>query len=116
MVSDNDRKYILDAVDQATANFPALLHGLTFLRRFLLLDFPDYVSDEEKRGWLLFVMRFQQFTGPLMAKGVEDTTHYAVHNWLLSLNEVGGLPDHFGCSLEEFHSFSTKRRNCGRIP
>ncbi|MDQ1285922.1 MAG: (1-_4)-alpha-D-glucan 1-alpha-D-glucosylmutase, partial [Thermodesulfobacteriota bacterium] len=107
---DNDRKYILDAVDRAIADFPALLHGLTFLRRFLLLDFPDYVSDEEKRGWLLFVMRFQQFTGPIMAKGVEDTTLY-VYNRLLSLNEVGGRPDHFGCSLEEFHTFNTKKKN-----
>ncbi|MGO9121869.1 MAG: malto-oligosyltrehalose synthase [Desulfomonilaceae bacterium] len=110
VVSDNERNYILDAVDRARAKFPALLHGLTFLRRFLLLDFPDYVSDEEKKDWLLFVMRFQQFTGPVMAKGVEDTTHY-VYNRLLSLNEVGGRPDHFGCSLEEFHNFNTKRRN-----
>jgi (1->4)-alpha-D-glucan 1-alpha-D-glucosylmutase len=110
VVSDNDRKYILDAVDRAIANFPALLHGLTFLRRFLLLDFPDYVSDEEKRGWLIFVMRFQQFTGPIMAKGVEDTTLY-VYNRLVSLNEVGGRPDHFGCSLEEFHTFNTKKQD-----
>jgi (1->4)-alpha-D-glucan 1-alpha-D-glucosylmutase len=108
VVSDDDRKYILDAVDRASANFPALLHGLTFLRRFLLLEFPDYVTDEEKKGWILFVMRFQQFTGPLMAKGVEDTTLY-VYNRLLSLNEVGGRPDYFGCSLEEFHAFNTKR-------
>ncbi|MDQ1240716.1 MAG: (1-_4)-alpha-D-glucan 1-alpha-D-glucosylmutase, partial [Thermodesulfobacteriota bacterium] len=110
VVSDNDRKYILDAVDRARANFPGLIHGLTFLRRFLLLDFPDYVSDEEKRGWLLFVMRFQQFTGPLVAKGVEDTTLY-VYNRLLSLNEVGGRPDHFGCSLEEFHTFNMKKKD-----
>jgi (1->4)-alpha-D-glucan 1-alpha-D-glucosylmutase len=109
VVSDNDRNYILDAVDRAKANFPALLHGLTFLRRFLLLDFPDYVSDEEKKGWLVFVMRFQQFTGPLMAKGVEDTTLY-VYNRLVSLNEVGGRPDHFGCSLEEFHTFNAKKK------
>ncbi|MGO8881468.1 MAG: malto-oligosyltrehalose synthase [Desulfomonilaceae bacterium] len=110
MVSDNDRKYILDAVDRAIANFPGLFHGLTFLRRFLLLDFPDYVSDEEKSSWLVFVMRFQQFTGPIMAKGVEDTTLY-VYNRLVSLNEVGGRPDHFGCSLEEFHTFNTKKKD-----
>ena len=110
VVSDNDRKYILDAVDRAIANFPGLFHGLTFLRRFLLLDFPDYVSDEEKSSWLVFVMRFQQFTGPIMAKGVEDTTLY-VYNRLVSLNEVGGRPDHFGCSLEEFHTFNTKKKD-----
>jgi (1->4)-alpha-D-glucan 1-alpha-D-glucosylmutase len=108
--SDDDRKYILAAVDRARANFPALLHGFTFVRRFLLLDFPDYVSEEEKRDWLHFAMRFQQFTGPVMAKGVEDTAHY-VYNRLLSLNEVGGRPGHFGCSLEEFHNFNMKKRD-----
>ncbi|MFH1116387.1 MAG: malto-oligosyltrehalose synthase [Pseudomonadota bacterium] len=110
VVSDSDRKYILDAVDSAMANSPALLHGLIVLRRFLLLDFPDYVTDEEKNGRLLFVMRFQQFTGPLMAKGVEDTTFY-VYNRLVSLNEVGGRPDHFGCSMEEFHTFNAKKKD-----
>ena len=110
VVSDDDRKYILEAVDRARANFPALLHGFAFVRRFLLLDFPDYVSEEEKRDWLHFVMRFQQLSGPVMAKGVEDTTHY-VYNRLLSLNEVGGRPGHFGCSLEEFHNFNTKKRD-----
>jgi (1->4)-alpha-D-glucan 1-alpha-D-glucosylmutase len=107
-VSENDRKTILAAVDRARANFPALLHGFTFVRRFLLLDFPDYVSMEEKRDWLHFAMRFQQLTGPVMAKGVEDTTLYG-YNRLVSLNEVGGRPDHFGCSLEEFHHFNTQK-------
>jgi (1->4)-alpha-D-glucan 1-alpha-D-glucosylmutase len=110
VVSDDDRQYILAAVDRAKANFPALLHGFTFVRRFLLLDFPDYVSEEEKRDWLHFAMRFQQLTGPIMAKGVEDTTLY-VYNRLLSLNEVGGRPGHFGCTLAEFHHFNTKKRD-----
>jgi (1->4)-alpha-D-glucan 1-alpha-D-glucosylmutase len=109
-VSENDRKTILEAVDRARANFPALLHGFTFVCRFLLLDFPDYVSDEEKREWLHFAMRFQQLTAPVMAKGVEDTTLYG-YNRLVSLNEVGGQPDHFGCSIEEFHNFNTKKRD-----
>ncbi|MEA5113640.1 MAG: malto-oligosyltrehalose synthase [Geobacteraceae bacterium] len=109
-VSDNDRKTILDAVNRARANFPALLHGFTFVSRFLLLDFPDYVSEEEKRDWLHFAMRFQQLTGPVMAKGVEDTTLYC-YNRLVSLNEVGGRPDRFGCPLEEFHNFNTNKRD-----
>jgi (1->4)-alpha-D-glucan 1-alpha-D-glucosylmutase len=108
-VSESDRKTILAAVDRARANFPALLHGFTFVRRFLLLDFPDYIHEEEKRDWLHFAMRFQQFTSPVMAKGVEDTTHY-VYNRLLSLNEVGGRPDRFGSSLEEFHTFNAKKK------
>ena len=40
VVSDDDRKYILAAVDRARTNFPALLHGFTFVQRFLLLTFP----------------------------------------------------------------------------
>ena len=109
-ISEKDRKIILEAVDRARANFPALLHGFTFVRRFLLLDFPDYVTEDEKRDWLHFAMRFQQLTGPVMAKGVEDTTLYG-YNRLVSLNEVGGRPDHFGCSLEEFHDYNAKKRD-----
>jgi len=109
VVSETDQKTIVDALNKARANFPALLHGFTFVRRFLLLDFPDYVQEEEKREWLHFAMRFQQFSGPVMAKGVEDTTHY-IYNRLVSLNEVGGRPDQFGCSLSKFHAFNAKRR------
>ena len=53
-------------------------------------------------------MKFQQLTGPAMAKGLEDTTFYS-YNRLISLNEVGGDPDHFGTTLEEFHGANRKR-------
>ena len=46
--------------------------------------------------------RFQQLSGPLMAKGVEDTAYYR-YNRLLCLNEVGGDPGTFGVSASEFH-------------
>jgi (1->4)-alpha-D-glucan 1-alpha-D-glucosylmutase len=49
-------------------------------------------------------MKFQQLTGPVMAKGVEDTTFY-VYNRLVSLNEVGGEPDRFGVAPAELHAF-----------
>ncbi|MEW6475109.1 MAG: malto-oligosyltrehalose synthase [Actinomycetota bacterium] len=48
------------------------------------------------------VSRFQQVTGPVMAKGVEDTTFYN-YNRLVALNEVGGSPGRFGVAPEEFH-------------
>ncbi|PZG07271.1 malto-oligosyltrehalose synthase [Nonomuraea aridisoli] len=50
------------------------------------------------------IVRFQQTCGPVMAKGVEDT---ALYRWfpLACLNEVGGEPDAFGVSVEEFHDF-----------
>ncbi|MGZ9035121.1 MAG: malto-oligosyltrehalose synthase, partial [Rhodospirillales bacterium] len=47
-------------------------------------------------------MKFQQDTGPVMAKGVEDTSFYR-YNRLVSLNEVGGEPSRFGTSLSAFH-------------
>ena len=51
-----------------------------------------------------FIARFQQLTGPVMAKGVEDTAFYCF-NRFTSLNEVGGDPDIFGTSLAAFHKF-----------
>ena len=52
---------------------------------------------------LRFAMRFQQFTAPVVAKGVEDTAFYR-YNRLIALNEVGGDPAHFGVSLKAFHA------------
>ena len=51
---------------------------------------------------LAFALRFQQTTGPIMAKSVEDTLFYNF-NRLVSLNEVGGHPGHFGSSVADFH-------------
>jgi (1->4)-alpha-D-glucan 1-alpha-D-glucosylmutase len=106
--SDADRGYLSEAIGKAKASNPGLILELKFIERFLLLQFAAQ-GDEEKRDWIHFVMRFQQLTGPLMAKGFEDTTLY-VYNRLLSLNEVGGDPDRFGVSLPEFHRFNARRR------
>ena len=61
--------------------------------------------DEHARHEL--IVRFQQTCGPVMAKGVEDTAFY---RWfrLSSLNEVGGDPEHFGVTPEEFHAFAAR--------
>ncbi|WP_405070839.1 malto-oligosyltrehalose synthase [Kribbella sp. NBC_01510] len=61
--------------------------------------------DEHARHEL--IVRFQQTCGPVMAKGVEDTAFY---RWfrLTSLNEVGGDPEHFGVTPEEFHAFAAR--------
>jgi len=58
---------------------------------------------------LRFSMKFQQYTGPLQAKGLEDTAFYR-YNLLLSLNEVGGDPSRFGVSAAEFHEMNALRR------
>jgi (1->4)-alpha-D-glucan 1-alpha-D-glucosylmutase len=66
-----------------------------FLVDILLGRHRGQVEDE-------LVARFQQVTGPVMAKGVEDTTFYT-YNRLTALNEVGGNPGRFGVSPDEFH-------------
>jgi (1->4)-alpha-D-glucan 1-alpha-D-glucosylmutase len=63
----------------------------------------------EERGHEEFVTRFQQTTGPVMAKGVEDTAFYR-YSRLLALNDVGGDPGRFGLAVEAFHEGSAKRR------
>jgi (1->4)-alpha-D-glucan 1-alpha-D-glucosylmutase len=73
------------------------------------------VSEELRRLLFLqdtgnedFVVRFQQLTGPVMAKGVEDTAFYRYFR-LSALNEVGGNPGRFGMSIDEFHEANAKR-------
>jgi (1->4)-alpha-D-glucan 1-alpha-D-glucosylmutase len=71
-----------------------------------LLDFIGDVLRLRERGDLEdeFLQRFQQFTAPVMAKGVEDTAFYCF-NRMIGLNEVGASPQRNGVSLGEFHAF-----------
>jgi (1->4)-alpha-D-glucan 1-alpha-D-glucosylmutase len=103
-----DRKVIAGVLANARENNPALLHELDFLEKILLADMGEAPVEEERALWLHFVQRFQQYTGPLMAKGFEDTLFY-VYNRLLSLNEVGGNPEEFGLTGESFHAFLGER-------
>ncbi len=107
-ITDSDRAYINAAIERAESRNPTLTRALGFLKTVLLLDYPEHLAEEHNRLWLSFVMRFQQFTSPLMAKGMEDTTFY-VFNRLTSLNEVGGDPGRFGISVDDFHSANEQR-------
>lgn len=84
-------------MNQAKNNIPNFLNEIAFVDKFLLLDFDEFLTEENREQWLHFLMRLQQFTRPLMAKRVEDTTEYA-YNRLISLNEVGSDPACFGIS------------------
>ncbi len=108
--SETDCLYIKESIRKAKDRYPDLLYELSFIEKFLLLEFKEHITEEEKKERVHFVMRFQQLTGPLMAKGFEDTVLY-IYNKLLSLNEVGASLDKFGISLKEFHNFNTKRHN-----
>ena len=74
----------------------------------LLLEHPAGLSEAERIERGDFVLRFQQFTSPVMAKGFEDTALYRYYP-LASLNEVGGEPDAFGISLDAFHEWNRER-------
>jgi (1->4)-alpha-D-glucan 1-alpha-D-glucosylmutase len=74
-----------------------------------LLDFIGDVLALRSRGGqeTEFLLRFQQFTSPVMAKGVEDTAFYCF-NRLIGLNEVGGAPGRNGLTIAEFHDYCAK--------
>jgi (1->4)-alpha-D-glucan 1-alpha-D-glucosylmutase len=102
-VPERDRRYVEQTVSKAKRKNPSLSEStFDFLKNVLVLNYPDDLGKTDKIAWIDFVMRFQQVTGPVMAKGLEDTVFY-VYNRLVSLNEVGGNPGGFGAPLEAFH-------------
>lgn len=79
-----------------------------FLREVLLLQPGPHLWPEEREARLAFVMTWQQFTGPITAKGVEDSALY-VYNRLVSLNEVGASPSSVNASMATFDKFMQDR-------
>jgi (1->4)-alpha-D-glucan 1-alpha-D-glucosylmutase len=109
-VAPNDRAAIEYAVRRAQRQEPAADHSAySFVRAVLLLEHSRSVSPTDQALYRNFVMRFQQLTGPVMAKGLEDTSFY-IYNRMASLNEVGGEPEHFGVSPEKFHAENLERQ------
>ncbi|HEV2425754.1 MAG TPA: malto-oligosyltrehalose synthase [Terriglobia bacterium] len=83
-------------------------HSFDFVREVLLLRDGDHVFPEQREARLAFVMRWQQLTGPIVAKAVEDTSLY-VYNALISLNEVGADPRPVAPESPQFHCFVSNR-------
>ena len=103
-----DRETLDHAFEEVRRRRPDLNPAaLDLLRRVLFLEILPILSPEQKKEWLDFVMRWQQFTGPIMAKGLEDTASY-IYNPLVSLNEVGSCFE--AVSPATFHEFNLKRR------
>jgi (1->4)-alpha-D-glucan 1-alpha-D-glucosylmutase len=104
-----DVQYVEATVARAKRKNPAMNATIfDFLRDVLLLRVPEKAPEGDAADWLNFAMRFQQLTGPVMAKGLEDTAFY-IYNRLVSLNDVGGTPGRFGISLEAFHGQNLDR-------
>jgi (1->4)-alpha-D-glucan 1-alpha-D-glucosylmutase len=90
---DSAKRLLDRAIDEAAARQKRLSRRcFDFLRDVLTLSNPPHILPDQREERLAFVMRWQQFTGPIVAKGVEDTALY-VYYPLLSLNEVGGNPE-----------------------
>lgn len=103
-----DERQVDIAVARALRRNPAMESSTFTFVREMLLPTREGITEEEFQRRLTFAMKFQQYTGPVQAKGVEDTAFYR-YAPLLSLNEVGGDPLRFGRSVEEFHANNQDR-------
>jgi (1->4)-alpha-D-glucan 1-alpha-D-glucosylmutase len=104
-------RHVRQAAEVALARSPILRKQIRFIRE-LLLKPPGTGSDPCRQNHRAYprqaVQRLQQLAAAAAAKGVEDTALYRYHR-LISLNDVGGHPGRFGCPLERFHDFITRR-------
>src|SRR6185437_11764598 len=106
---DEDRRYIAWAVKQAKRRWPGADTSIfDFIQGVLTLELAKDGSGYDRRAVLELAMKFQQVTGPVMAKGAEDTAFYR-YVPLLALNEVGGDPRRFGVSTAAFHRLMETR-------
>jgi (1->4)-alpha-D-glucan 1-alpha-D-glucosylmutase len=105
--SARDVQYIDSAVEEARRRRPEI-NSLVYdyVSRVLTLRFKRWMPEASRERWLGFVRKWQQLSGPIMAKGVEDSAMY-VYNRLISLNDVGGIPNPI--SVDELHNFFARR-------
>ncbi|NLC71512.1 MAG: malto-oligosyltrehalose synthase, partial [Desulfuromonadaceae bacterium] len=103
-----DPDLIRRAVTETLRENRGMRYEVRFIERYLLKAFDSSLPASEREAAVGFVMRFQQLTGPLMAKAVEDTLFY-VYNRFISLNEVGGEADRFGVTADRFHDFNRRK-------
>ncbi|MHB8714953.1 MAG: malto-oligosyltrehalose synthase [Sulfuricaulis sp.] len=109
-VTEEDRRYVEWAIAAAKRRSAvADVSIFDFIREILLLENLEKRDQHYRNAVVEFTMRFQQYTAPVMAKGLEDTMFYR-HNLLTSLNEVGGNPHSFGVSIAAFHHANMERQ------
>jgi (1->4)-alpha-D-glucan 1-alpha-D-glucosylmutase len=107
--SQPDCRAIDQAIRIAIERNPAMESSvMEFIRENL---YPERAEGEDDAAFLRrlrFAMKFQQYTGPVQAKGIEDTAFYR-YTPLVSLNEVGGHPSHLGSPVPDFHAANAYR-------
>jgi len=108
-ITDTDRRDIEWALALARRNESELDPSVfNFLQQMLCGGMLEPHSGFSRQAVLRCVMRLQQYSGSVMAKGLEDTAFYR-YNRLVGLNEVGGTPERFGVSLAAFHKANAVR-------
>src|ERR1041384_1387864 len=108
-VSERDRWYIETALQAAKRQSKSQDASVfDFIRQGPLTRKDDAQSNGYRKAFITFSMKLQQFTSPVMAKGLEDTSFYRYHP-LMSINDVGGNPLEFGVTPEEFHVKTSTR-------
>jgi (1->4)-alpha-D-glucan 1-alpha-D-glucosylmutase len=109
-VSEEDREIVERAISGAKRRNPVIDESIfNYVRDMLLFRFQPNLDAAGRAAHTHFILKFQQTTGPVMAKGLEDTLFY-IYNRLTALNEVGGEPQHFGLSTEAFHKRNLDRQ------
>jgi (1->4)-alpha-D-glucan 1-alpha-D-glucosylmutase len=98
-----EKQVMSEAFQKATEQAHEITEEVKYLQK-LMVD----GEEKDKKQILKFEKRLMQFTGPLTAKGVEDTTFY-IYNPLISHDEVGDAPSTLGISVNSFHAKMTKR-------
>ncbi len=109
VVSPRDRRVVEAAVEEAKRRNPRTAEAVfDFVQDAVLLNTVQDFPEADRPRLVEWALKFQQMTGPIMAKSVEDTVFYT-YNRLVSLNEVGGAPDRYGVSVAAFHRQNAER-------
>jgi (1->4)-alpha-D-glucan 1-alpha-D-glucosylmutase len=110
MPADADRRDVAWAMTRARRSDPDVhASAFDFLQNTLMAETEQPPTQElSHTAALRFAMKVQQFSGPVMAKGVEDTAFYR-YSRFIALNEVGGAPERFGLAPALFHKANAAR-------
>jgi (1->4)-alpha-D-glucan 1-alpha-D-glucosylmutase len=109
MPADADRRDVAWAMTRARRSDPDVhASAFDFLQNTLMAETEQPTQELSHTAALRFAMKVQQFSGPVMAKGVEDTAFYR-YNRFIALNEVGGAPERFGLAPALFHKANAAR-------
>ncbi len=108
-ITDDDKGYIHWAVALAKKRSPAnSVQIFDFIEDLITFRHHARYGDNVQHQIERFIVHLQQYTAPVMAKGLEDTAAY-IYNRLMSLNEVGSMPTTFGVHVNAFHHANRQR-------